>query len=999
MTARILIVEDDRIVARDIAQQLSRSGYRVVGSAVSGEEAVALVSQAQNGLMPELVLMDVRLEGKLDGIDAARRIRELCDVPIVFLTAYADDETVQRATQAEPFGYVLKPFDDIQLRTVVEMALYKYRAERRLRESEQRYAVTLSSIGDGVIATDAAGLVTFVNPAGEALIGWRRDEAAGRSLAGVFRLLDELTRAPIADPMAAVLRNDRESGLPARAILLTPSGSEIPVESTGTPMTDERGETIGVVIVFRDVTQKRRAEEAEILRETNARLEMAMYGSNVGVWEIDMPEGDYKRGFARFSNIYEWLGFGTPQARLDYEAYMGVLHPDHRASTDRAMETFLADSHGIFEIENRLRHRDGTDRWVLVRGTARHDASGKPVRFVGSIVDITQLKQTEQALRASEARFRGTFENAAVGVAHCDLDGRFLRVNQRACEIVGRERDALQHMRLHALVHAAYREASEEKFRLLTAGKIAHYSEEVPLVNAEDALNWVSLSLALQHGTSSEPSHVIAIIQDISARKALEETVRVAKEAAESANRAKDQFLANISHELRTPLNGILGYAQMLLRDSGLDARQQAGVGVIEQSGHHLLTLINDILDFTRLGAGKLELQVTEVSLGAFLETIAEIVGVRAQQKNLVLNYVPALDLPAVVCVDERRLRQVLLNLLANAVKFTDRGEIRLSVRPGEAGRLRFDVHDTGVGISADRLEAIFQPFEQAGDHMRRTGGAGLGLAISRQLVRMMGGEIYVRSTVGEGSTFWFELAAPASTSEFDAHATNLERGTLDGTGRRILLVDDVAANRRLLADVLERTGFEVIESADGRDALEKIASNQPDLMILDTVMPVMGGIEVLRSLRRSVDFAAMPVIVVSADASEQNARANIEAGASLFLDKPIDLDLLLQSIAGLLGITLQQGASQSDKAAHPEQHGQPIVVPPQSELAQLHRYALLGSMRDIHQHADHLVALSQRYEPFAARLRQLAMTYESQALLSLIERYLNSEGKEQWEK
>ncbi|CAD6534213.1 Sensor histidine kinase RcsC [Paraburkholderia hiiakae] len=993
MTARILIVEDDRIVARDIAQQLSRSGYRVVGSTVSGEEALAVVSQLQGDAPPDLVLMDVRLEGKLDGIDTARRIREACDVPIVFLTAYADDETVQRATAAEPFGYVLKPFDDVQLRTVVEMALYKHGAERRLRESEQRYAVTLSSIGDGVIATDSTGCVTFVNPAGEALIGLPFDEAAGRPLASAFRLLDEVTRAPIAEPMTAVLRKDNESGLPARAILLTPGGNEIPVECTGTPMTDERSDTLGVVIVFRDVTQKRRAEEAEILRETNARLEMAMYGSNVGVWEIDMPEGDYKRGFARFSNIYEWLGFDAPQARLDYEAYMSVLHPDHRASTDRAMASFLANGEGIFELENRLRHRDGSDRWVLVRGTARHDATGKPVRFVGSIVDITQLKQTEQALRASEERFRGTFENAAVGVAHCDLDGRFLRVNQRSCEIAGRERDALQQMRLHDLMRADHREAGRERFRLLTEGKIPHYSEEVPFVSANNTPIWVSLSVALQHGASGQASHVITIIEDISARKALEETVRVAKEVAESANRAKDQFLANISHELRTPLNGILGYAQMLLRDSSLDARQLAGVGVIEQSGQHLLTLINDILDFTRLGAGKLELQVTEVSLAAFLETIAEIVGVRAQQKNLMLNYEAAPNLPAVIFADERRLRQVLLNLLANAVKFTDRGEIRLSVSRGEGSRLRFDVYDTGIGISPDRLEAIFQPFEQAGDHVRRTGGAGLGLAISRQLVRMMGGEIYVSSAVGEGSRFWFELVAPASALERGARPPRLERGYLDGVGRHILLVDDVAANRRLLADVLARTGFDVTESADGRDALEQIASARPDLVILDTVMPLMGGIEVLRALRQSKAFAALPVIVVSADASEQNARANMEAGASIFLDKPIDLDALLGSIASLLGMKLERAASQPDQTAQSAQAGQPIVVPPRDELAQLHRYALLGSMRDVSRHADHLVALNQRYEPFAARLRQLAMTYESQALLTLIEKYLNNEG------
>jgi PAS domain S-box-containing protein len=205
-------------------------------------------------------------------------------------------------------------------------------------------------------------------------------------------------------------------------------------------------------------------------------------------------------------------------------------------------------------------------------------------------------------------------------------------VNQRSGEIVGWPRDALQQRRLHELIHADFSVASTERFRLLTEGRLKHYSEEVPLVRFDGERVWVTLSVALQHDASGQTAHVIVIIQDISERKALEETVRVAKDAAEAASRAKDQFLANISHELRTPLNGILGYAQILQRDARLDTRQLASVGVIEQSGQHLLTLINDILDFARLGAGKLELQVGEVSLRGFLETIAEIVAVRAQQ-------------------------------------------------------------------------------------------------------------------------------------------------------------------------------------------------------------------------------------------------------------------------------------------------------------------------------------------------------------------------------
>lgn len=854
--ARILVVEDDRVVARDIAQQMSRAGHTVVGIVARGEDALPLAADTA----PDLVLMDVRLEGELDGIDAARLLRENLNLPVVFLTAYADEETVRRATVAEPFGYVLKPFDDMQLRTVVEMALYKHGAERRLRESEQRYAVTLSSIGDAVIATDRNSRISFVNPVAEMLTGWARDEAMGRPLADVFRVINETTRAPAEDPVTAVLSAGTIVGLANHTVLLARDGREIAIDDSGSPIVDERGEILGVVLVFRDVTQRRRAEEAEILRETNARLEMAMHGSNVGVWEIDMPDGDYRHGYARFSNIWEWLGYTRPSSLLDYDAYMTVLHPDDRARTEVEIVRYLNRDADAFEVENRLCHRDGSVRWVLVRGMARWDAGSKPIRFVGSLVDITDLKLTEQALRSSEARFRGTFENAAVGIAHWDLDGHFLRLNQRLCDIVGYQRESLLLNRFQDITDPDFLAASEEKCRLLTEGKLSHFSEEMPLVKLDGSRVWVSVSVALQRDANGRAIHTIAILQDISARKALEDTVRVAKEAAESANRAKDQFLANISHELRTPLNGILGYAQILRRDAAMTERQLSSLRVIEQSGEHLLMLINDILDFARIEAGKLELNVTDVPLGPFIRVIAEMVSVRADQKNLVLSHEALGNLLTVIRVDEKRLRQVLLNLLANAVKFTDQGEVTLVVRTISDGRLRFEVRDTGVGVSPDRLETIFEPFEQAGNLTQRTGGVGLGLAISRQLVRVMGGEIHVTSTVGSGSTFWFELDVPVSYAG-------------------------------------------------------------------------------------AVDFS--PDLQIAGDGGEERH--------VLTIDEPI--------------------------------------VPPRDEMAKLHRFALLGSMRAIAYHADYLVGLDVRYEAFATQLRRLAAAFESQALLSLIEQHLDRDA------
>jgi PAS domain S-box-containing protein len=264
--AKILIVEDDRVVARDISQQLERLGHTVVGVTALGEQALPLTLETG----PDLVLMDIRLDGAVDGIDAAEQIRRECHRPIVFLTAYSDEETVKRATSTEPFGYLLKPFEDAQLRTTIEMALYKHAAEQKLRASERRFAATLSSIGDAVIATDAQGRVTFMNPVAEALTGWPRQEAAGRPLPDVFCIVNEDTREIVEDPGAKVLRLGAVIGLANHTALLARDGRELPLNDCGSPIIDESGGIIGAVIVFRDVSERRQIQEA--LRKTQAEL-------------------------------------------------------------------------------------------------------------------------------------------------------------------------------------------------------------------------------------------------------------------------------------------------------------------------------------------------------------------------------------------------------------------------------------------------------------------------------------------------------------------------------------------------------------------------------------------------------------------------------------------------------------------------------------------------------------------------------------------------------
>ena len=394
----------------------------------------------------------------------------------------------------------------------------------------------------------------------------------------------------------------------------------------------------------------------------------------------------------------------------------------------------------------------------------------------------------------------------------------------------------------------------------------------------------------------------MSFVLDITERRQAE-LERGARRVAEAASRAKSEFLATMSHELRTPLNAVLGYAQILARDTTLTARQRDRLTVIHQSGEHLLTLINEVLDVARIEAGKLGLEPSVVRLGTFLTTIRGIISIKAQEKSLDLVWNLAPDLPQAVYADERRLRQVLLNLLANAVKFTDHGRVCLSVTVAGPGRLCFRVQDTGIGMSATQLQRLFQPFEQVGEQRRRAGGTGLGLAISRSLVRLMGADIQVESELGDGSTFWFEMDLPPVDIEPHTVESVMDIIGYRGPRKTVLIADDVAENRTLLVDLLQSLGFTVTEAANGRDALAKASELRPDLVIIDIVMPEMDGREATRLIRELPDLSGVPVITVPARPSAGVESVPTKPGSDVFLIKPLDTEEVLRSIASLLDL------------------------------------------------------------------------------------------------
>ncbi|MFM2311999.1 MAG: hypothetical protein RLZZ04_1275 [Cyanobacteriota bacterium] len=489
-----------------------------------------------------------------------------------------------------------------------------------------------------------------------------------------------------------------------------------------------------------------------------------------------------------------------------------------------------------------------------------------------------------------------------------------------------------------------------------------------------------------------------------------------AKEAAEAANQAKSAFIAHTSHELRTPLNAILGFAQILQRESDPETTKR-GVEVIRQSGQHLLTLINDILYIAKIEAGKLKLELRDFVFPSFLDNLTAIIRVRCQQKAIAFEYQTLSQLPTVVRGDETRLRQLLLNLLSNAVKFTAQGQVTLKVGyvsdfPGseamdkvidkvmdseDQNLFRFYIQDTGSGIPQDKFQDIFLPFYQLEPHQLSPEGTGLGLTISYSLAEQMDTQIQVTSTVEEGSSFWFDLTFPLIDPPREIsleREVELEIIGYQGQRQKILVVDDLNSNREILVNFLTSLGFEIIEAKSGAEAIALAQEHQPNLLLLDLVMPEMDGWSVTQHLRQQPQFAHLPVIIVSASTLSADESHAYEVGANNFIAKPLNFEQLLRIIEqhlNLIWITPNDGQrSLLTPTSLPSQNltDQPLVVPDQEILTKLKELIIQG---DIRGSISYVSSLDQQAElrPFIQQVTQLAENCQLKKLKDFIQQYV----------
>ena len=510
--------------------------------------------------------------------------------------------------------------------------------------------------------------------------------------------------------------------------------------------------------------------------------------------------------------------------------------------------------------------------------------------------------------------------------------------------------------------------------------------------------------------------------------KSAKEEAEAARAEADSANSAKSEFLSNMSHELRTPLNGILGYAQIFQQDKSLNPKQQDGVNVIYQCGTHLLNLINDILDLSKIEARKMELYPVELHLPTFLQGVVEMCRIKAEQKGIAFNYREA-TLPNVIIADEKRLRQVLINLLGNAIKFTDSGSVNLNVyllnkyeskEPRTYSeqiekkntreevnisqlpmiKIRFQVEDTGVGMTSEQIAKIFVPFEQVGEKKRRSQGTGLGLSISQKIAAMMGSTIQIASALGSGSTFWFDADfAAIDSSQGYKNQKNTDISAIagySGKKRRILVVDNQRENRDILRNLLEIVGFVVVEAVNGDRGLERVFKEKPDLVVTDLGMPELDGFEMVRRLRAKPEFQQLPIVASSARAYQTDREKIAETGCNDFLPKPIVAEHLLAMLETHLGLEwiykenelVPTSSSSSESKVHSDL--EKIVPPPAPILEEIYELAAGGLFFEIEKLLDQLEKISPKFIPFNNLILSFALEFEGEKIMELLQAYMS---------
>ncbi|MFI4912767.1 MAG: ABC transporter substrate binding protein [Sedimentisphaeraceae bacterium JB056] len=780
-----------------------------------------------------------------------------------------------------------------------------------LSEKEKLLNSTLHSIGDGFITTDKDGKVWDMNPVAEKLTGWSLKDAKGYPLEEVFDIINNQTGKMAENPALRALKEGIVFELANHTDLVSRDGKVRHISDSASPIKNDEEQIIGSVLVFRDVTESYEANEK--IKEREQRFDQIAEQSREVVWEVD-ADGLYTYVSDACVDV-----FGYSRDEMVGRLHFYELHPEDER------EQFAKDAFKIFEekgkfsgLLNKAETKDGKAIWLSTNGQPILDKEGKLIGYRGVDQDVTERVDSRKAVENANAFLKGLLDSIPDMIFFKDKDGVYMGCNPEFEKFVGRSRDQIIGKTDYDMFDKDIADFFRENDKKMMAQGQARSNEES--VTYPDGhvvlLDTIKAPLFTSDGDSIG---IVGVARDITERKRSEDQLRVMNhnlkkandkisfmvKRAEEANKTKSEFLANMSHEIRTPMNAIIGFSDML-SDEPLKDHQKEFVGLIRSEGRTLLNLINDILDFSKIESGKLQIEMLDCSLEETLNSIEAAMLPQADRKSLEFKVVRKGQLPAIIHTDPNRLKQCIVNIVSNAIKFTHEGYVHVNVESIEEKQgniVVFNVEDTGIGIPEDKKDSIFEVFTQAeSSTTRKYGGSGLGLAITKNLAKMLGGDLTVESTVGKGSIFTLRIKSGepncVDISELE-HNNDKKDTSLESLGKRfgsVLVADDARTNQILIKKLLEKVGLDVTVVQDGSSAVDQAENKTFDMILMDIQMPVMNGYEATRRIREK--GIETPIIALTANAMKTDREKCMNSGCNDYLSKPIERRRLAKVIS-----------------------------------------------------------------------------------------------------
>ena len=785
--------------------------------------------------------------------------------------------------------------------TVVDITERK-RAEERLRASEQLFRSIFENAQIGIAYFKIDSEEHRSNRTLQEMLGYSGEELG--SLGQWDEIVAPEERASGAERYAELVKGERDADEYEQRFIRR-DGRIVVAKEKFQLLRDAAGKPQYIVGLTEDITERKRAQES--LKESEQLFRSIFENAQIGISIFDIDTQVHLTNRA----LQEMLGYRENELRR-LEQWDEIVHTDERASGAKRYAALIEGIHDADEFENRYIHRDGriivgTGRFQLLR-----DAVGKPQYLVALTEDITERKRAEDALQESEQLFRSIFENAPVGISLYNVPKRQYFTNRALHEMLDCTSEDLNSVeKWDQLVHLDERASGAERYLDLLGGKSGNDEWEQRLVRRDGSIVITDASFSVIRDTAGNPLYLLNMTKDVTDRKRAEADLVAAKEEAVAATKAKSDFLANMSHEIRTPMNAILGMTHLAMKTE-LTEKQRDYLTKIKVAAQALLGIINDILDFSKIEAGKLEVENTEFRLDQVLEDLSSVVCQKAHDKNLELLISSPKNLPRNLVGDPLRLGQILINLVNNAVKFTERGEVLVTLaleeQLADRVKVKFSVRDSGIGMTREQSAKLFQAFSQADTSTtRKYGGTGLGLSISKRLVEMMEGSIWAESEPGAGSTFhftaWFGIGSE------DTHM----RFIPDLAGIRALVVDGNAWAREILTEALRGFALRADSVSSGEDAVREIAaSDSPDpyrLVLMDWHLPGMDGLQASRIIKRNHRLQHIPKIVMVTEFGREDIRTQAEEiGIDSYLLKPVNQSLLYDTLVDLFGFARPEG-------------------------------------------------------------------------------------------